>query len=233
MECPAQPGNRAGKPSALEVFSAGASSHPARAAAGNGAALASSQSARRVRGLSGGPRSEPCGRAHGRGRAGRGCESIRLARNRREARAAPRGLDREIRRSRRGSRLWHAEGARAPQCARSGGAYPCSTRPDGPTLRNGRLFLSSCGHLWASVNPGTCSRVKHLFRRADGPSGEGNYLIFATRPSVGNFWNCKASWPGTMWSAESARDRCHLPWRSGPFMNQDDLRPRCSMSASP
>jgi hypothetical protein len=32
----------------------------------------------------------------------------------------------------------------------------------------------------------------------------GGYLILAMRPSVGNFWNCRASWPGTTRSTEPA-----------------------------
>ena len=31
-----------------------------------------------------------------------------------------------------------------------------------------------------------------------------SYLILATRPAVGNFWNCSLSWPGTTRSAEPA-----------------------------
>src|SRR5579863_9044532 len=48
------------------------------------------------------------------------------------------------------------------------------------------------------------SPVKRFLESAISRSWDTAYLILATLPSVGNFWNCSASCPGTMRSTDPA-----------------------------
>lgn len=41
---------------------------------------------------------------------------------------------------------------------------------------------------------------------------QSRHLIFATRPVVGNFWNCSMSWPGTTRSGDPASSNIRACW---------------------